>query len=136
MRNRTDFLKECMSDVGPMPLDQFNRTFCAQCANRDCSRNGAQNLAFDHRVNNWKTILFDAVPRAQDTDVQYDPIRLKRFLPLDPNGPRPPNVGFTPISTATATQPSALAPTEVAAQEESPLEPAPPLPEPEKFIPV
>lgn len=79
---RDDYLKECMSDVGNVPLDVFNQMFCRVCANRGCARSGLNNSAFDIRVKNWEKTLFIDVPRASESDTRYDPIRAKKFIPL------------------------------------------------------
>ncbi len=76
-----DFLKDCMSDVQNPPLDQFQRNWCLVCANRECERAGMNQSAFDHRAKNWKSILFDNVPRAAPDDPKYDNVRSKLFLP-------------------------------------------------------
>lgn len=80
---KSDFLKECMSDVGQGPIDIFQKAFCSVCANRDCSRSTSSNLSFDRRVSNWKDDLFNNVPRANESDPNFARIRAKRFISLD-----------------------------------------------------
>jgi len=84
---RPDFLKECMSDVGQAPLDEFNRVFCVRCQNPECVRSGGNHSLFKKRVTGWKEALFDQVPRASEDDPRYAKIRAKRFLPV--GQPRP-----------------------------------------------
>lgn len=79
---RPDFLKECMSDVGNAPLDEFNQYFCVRCQNVECARAGANNSAFNKRVSNWQSLMFDRVPRASESDPRFESIRAKRFLPV------------------------------------------------------
>lgn len=76
-----DFLRECMNDAQNPPLDQFQRNWCTVCANRECERAGMNNSAFDRRAKNWKSLLFDNVPRADPDDPSYDNIRSRVFLP-------------------------------------------------------
>lgn len=84
---RSDFLKECMSDVGQAPLDEFNRAFCVRCQNPECVRSGGNHSLFNKRVSGWREAMFDRVPRAADDDPRYAQIRAKRFLPI--GEPRP-----------------------------------------------
>lgn len=79
MSDKADFLKECMSDFGNVPIDDFNRAYCAVCHNRSCSRSNASTMLFDVRAKNWKRDLFDDVPTADPEDPRYDPIRMKEF---------------------------------------------------------
>lgn len=76
---KLDFLKECMSDAGQMPLDEFNVTYCVRCANRECARSGSGQMSFDRRVQNWQKDMFINVPRAQENDPRYTMIRSKHF---------------------------------------------------------
>lgn len=71
-----------MSDVGNVPLDVFQRQFCLVCAQRQCTRSGLNNSAFDQRARNWQEMLFTKVPRADDADPRYSNIRAKLFLPV------------------------------------------------------
>jgi hypothetical protein len=80
--SKDDFLKECMSDVGLPPVDQFNATYCIVCANRECSRSSLNNSTFDKRMRNWQSTLFTNVPRAIEEDKRFDNIRSKKFLPM------------------------------------------------------
>lgn len=77
--SRADFLKECMSEAGQMPLDDFNLAYCVRCANRECARSGAGQMSFDRRVQNWQKDMFSNVPRAQENDPRYSSIRSKHF---------------------------------------------------------
>src|SRR5690348_6277675 len=85
-KNRADFLKECMSDpalvTSPVPIDEFQRNYCIVCANRECARSSANNLAFDRRVANWESTLFTNAPRAKDDDPNFVRIRSKNFAPV------------------------------------------------------
>jgi hypothetical protein len=89
--NRIDYLKECISDVSGklgrmVPIDDFNRTFCVVCVNRDCTRSKSNNLKFESRVNNWQDIYFNKVQRAADQDPKFENIRVKKFIsPEDKN---------------------------------------------------
>lgn len=88
MREKADFLKECMTDpaltkAGPMPLDLFNRSYCVVCANRECSRSGLGSASFDVRATNWRKDMFDSIPRADEADPEYARIREKNFLTVD-----------------------------------------------------
>lgn len=81
--NKTDFLRECMSDVKNIPLDKFNLTYCRMCANRSCARSALNNSHFDLRARNWHKDLFTEVPRADDADSRYDNIRAKQFISIE-----------------------------------------------------
>ena len=83
MINKPDFLKECMSDVGQGPIDLFQKAFCFVCANRECSRSSANNMAFDRRMSSWKKDLFDNVPRADESDPRFASIRSKKFVTIN-----------------------------------------------------
>lgn len=94
-RIKSDFLRECLSDVGQMPLDVFSKRFCLVCSNSECIRSRAHQSPFTYRAENWKKDLFDSVPRAQEDDPNYSNIRSKKFLPLyDPN---PPSIILNPV---------------------------------------
>lgn len=71
-----------MEGFGNVPIDTFNKRFCVVCAQRECVRSGSNNSSFDVRARTWKTTLFDAVPRADDSDPGFEHIRAKRFLPV------------------------------------------------------
>ncbi|HED06467.1 MAG TPA: hypothetical protein ENI61_07270 [Ignavibacteria bacterium] len=79
---RQDFLKECMSDVGNSPLDEFNKYFCIQCQNVICVRAGGNNSLFKKRTSSWEDSLFNRVSRAKVDDHRFDSIRSKNFLPI------------------------------------------------------
>ena len=70
-RGMSDYLRECMADVGQGPIDIFQKAFCSVCANRECSRSSANGLAFDRRMLNWKSDLFDNIPRGEDSSKQF-----------------------------------------------------------------
>lgn len=83
---KADFLQECLTDLSAkvkksIPIDQFNNEYCIYCQNRDCSRSGAENRLFNVRASNWKSTLFDNVPRALPNDPSYESIRSKWFKP-------------------------------------------------------
>lgn len=135
-----DYLKECLSDVGPVPLDAFNMAWCRVCARRECVRAGLNNSVFDQRARNWKDTLFLKVPRAEDGDPRYANIRAKKFLPLAsaaevwtptdlPPGPSPePPSRTDPDEEVPDTDPNPVSPAEPAPFEPAP-EPAGPTPE-------
>ena len=126
-----DYLKECMNDVGNPPLDTMHRNFCLVCANRQCDRSGMNQSAFDNRVKNWKSILFDNVPRAAPDDERYSNIRSKGFTPL--GTPAPPRTSVfvpgvpvaRPPSEPPRGTPAAFIAPEQAEQEEKPEPPSP-----------
>jgi hypothetical protein len=66
---KQDFLRECMSEFKGAPIDAFNREFCAVCSNRGCSRSWGNASGFDTRVKNWRTVLFEKVPRIVAPDL-------------------------------------------------------------------
>lgn len=70
---KTDFLKECMSDVTSaikraVTIDDFNREFCSVCLTKECSRSGNNNLLIALRARNWKNDLFINPNRASQSD--------------------------------------------------------------------
>ena len=70
---KTDFLKECMSDVTSaikraVTIDDFNREFCAVCLTKECSRSGNNNLLIALRARNWENDLFTNPNRASQSD--------------------------------------------------------------------
>ena len=82
---KSDYLKECLSEVtqkakSAIPIDQFMSEYCVYCLNNTCSRSGSSNMAFERRAKNWESNLFLNVPRASDTDPNYDPIRSKWYI--------------------------------------------------------
>jgi len=86
---KSDFLKECMSDVSSalgkiVPIDEFNQEFCVLCINKECARSRSNNLLFEQRAINWKNSLFKKIPRANETDPKYASIRSKNFTPITP----------------------------------------------------
>ena len=76
---KADYLKDCMTDIGTIPIDQFNLIYCRKCGNSDCARSVLSTSAFENRVANWKDVLFDKVPRVNDNDERYDNVRIKWF---------------------------------------------------------
>jgi len=143
MHTAKDFLKECMDSVQNPPLDEMQRNFCVVCANRECGRSGLNQSAFDNRVRNWKSLLFDNVPRAAPDDPRYDNIRAKQFAPA---GGRVPDVRIFSPSAPVIAEPAApevFVPRPAAfVRAESPPAPAPeapqepaPVPPPEKEEP-
>ena len=88
---KNDFLQECMSSGENIPLDQFQLAWCRVCANRQCARSSLNNSSFDQRVATWKDRLFDNVKRANDEDPNFNTIRSKRFLPIQPQFAQPGN---------------------------------------------
>jgi hypothetical protein len=85
MNNSADFLRECMQDPalvpsGPVPINDFTKVYCLRCSTKQCSRSAGSNFVFTNRVKNWKRDLFDAPPRAVETDAVFDAIRAKRFV--------------------------------------------------------
>ncbi len=122
MKDRADYLKECMTDpaltkTGPLPMDVFNTSYCRVCANRECSRSALNGMAFDARALNWKKDMFDSVPRAEEADHQYDRIREKRFLQIQGAPP--------PAQSWAVTPPARPAPYEVQGPAEEPPAPEP-----------
>lgn len=131
-----DYLKECMNDVGNPPLDAMHRNFCLVCANRGCERAGLNQSEFDKRVKNWKSLLFDNVPRADEADDRYSNLRSRNFAPGGPPKP-PPTTVFVPNVPAIIRpeEPRIHEPPRPAAFVRAPEAPAavapPPTPEPE-----
>ena len=82
VRPKDDFLKECMSEMGNVPLDVFNRELCLKCANRECVRAGMNNSLFDKRVRDWRDKLFLNVERVEPGDPRFSEIEAKHFMPL------------------------------------------------------
>ena len=81
MSSKPDYLRECMSDVPGMPIDDFNKNWCMVCNNPACSRSSSNNQLFTRRAENWKQDLFLNVKRAADDDPKYSSIRSKSFAP-------------------------------------------------------
>ena len=85
MTSSYDFLRECMQDPalvpnGPVPINDFTKVYCLRCSTKQCSRSAGSNFVFTNRVKNWKRDLFDAPPRAVETDAVFDAVRAKRFV--------------------------------------------------------
>ena len=85
---KVDYLKECMSDpalnaTGNIPIDLFNKSYCIVCANRECARSALNNTSFDVRALSWKEKLFTKVPRAEESDQNYNRIRDKKFISIN-----------------------------------------------------
>lgn len=122
-----DYLKECMNDVGNPPLDAMHRNFCIGCANRQCDRAGLNQSSFDNRVKNWRSLLFDDVPRAEPGDERYSNIESKRFSPAGPSRPPATAIFMPGVPTitrpSTLVVPSAFVKAEEAREDESPVAP-------------
>lgn len=82
---KPDFLKECMSDVGIVPINDFNKNYCMRCVNSQCSRSATNNHLFVKRVTNWEENLFKGVKRADENDPKYAQIRSQKFMPVIQN---------------------------------------------------
>jgi hypothetical protein len=76
-----DYLKECLSDTGNIPLNDFNMLYCRVCARRTCSRSGLNNSTFDTRAKDWKKNLFETPQMAEDGDPRFSNIQSKIFAP-------------------------------------------------------
>lgn len=123
MGQKPDYLRECMSDVPGVPIDDFNRNWCVVCTNSGCSRSSANGLAFTRRAENWKEDLFLNVKRASDDDPKYASIRSKTF------GTPVPSYDITAPAPAPAPAPKWFAPVAVE-EERGEEEEAPPDTEP------
>ena len=97
--DKIDFLQECMSEFKGAPIDAFNKEFCVLCSNRQCARSWGNNSTFDARVKNWRTLLFENVPRSEDPNManpkfeivepgRIPEVNTQTFEPVDP-GPGP-----------------------------------------------
>jgi len=58
-----DFLKECLSDINAkvktqVPIDAFQKEYCAVCLNRECARAGVVQSSFFVRAQTWEQNLF------------------------------------------------------------------------------
>lgn len=119
---KPDYLKECMSEVGNVPLDQFNQIYCLRCGNQECARSKVSN-SFESRVKTWEDRLFRNPPRAADDDPRFDNIRAKNFRPIGQQSLEIHDTQQIPITPL---------------KEENPKpapEPPPPLPKPEAVAP-
>jgi len=76
--DKQDYLRDCMAQFRGVPIDAFNREFCTVCSNRECSRSWGNASVFNARVKNWRSVLFENVPRIVAPD-QANP----NFLPVD-----------------------------------------------------
>lgn len=83
---KADFLKECMSEMGMIPINDFNKSYCARCINQSCARSSSNNHLFVQRASNWENKLFLNVARADEHDNKYDGIRSKLFIPSNQGG--------------------------------------------------
>ena len=108
---KADFLRECMADVGQVPIDEFNAAYCLRCANRECSRSGLSAMSFDRRVANWQKDMFTNVPRASETDPRFASIRVKNFKTVN-----------QPVSVTTPQQAPQPAVQQMTLPPDSPLE--------------
>lgn len=87
---KNDFLKECLSEVSSkigkmVPIDDFNKNFCVVCVNHECSRAASGKLKFENRVNNWESIYFTGVSRADNNDPKFEHIRMQKFVTPNSN---------------------------------------------------
>lgn len=89
MAERRDYLAECNSEGVAIP--DFEAAFCARCLQPECQRSRFGQSRFEKRTSNWKTRLFEAVPRMDDSDPRIIQLRTKRFIEV-PTG-RIPEVG-------------------------------------------
>jgi hypothetical protein len=76
-----DYLKECLSDTGNIPLNDFNMLYCRVCARRTCSRSQLNNSAFDTRARDWKKNLFETPQIIEAEDPRFSNIQSKIFAP-------------------------------------------------------
>lgn len=76
-----DYLKECLSDTGNIPLNDFNMLYCRVCARRTCTRSGLNNSTFDTRARDWKKNLFEEPQIAEVGDPRFSNIQSKVFAP-------------------------------------------------------
>ncbi|MFA5203061.1 MAG: hypothetical protein WC708_01535 [Lentisphaeria bacterium] len=76
-----DYLKECLSDIGNIPLNDFNTLYCRVCARRTCARSGLNNSTFDIRARDWKKNLFEEPQIAEVGDPRFSNIQSKIFAP-------------------------------------------------------
>lgn len=52
------------------------------CSNRECARSWGNNSVFDFRIKNWRSILFENVPRLNDPNMAnkgFEPANLGRI---------------------------------------------------------
>lgn len=129
---KNDFLKECMSDVGVGPIDEFNRAYCVRCVNQQCARSASNNHAFVKRTNSWKERLFTEVARASDDDPQYAQIRANSFISRFQNG----GSVNTPVEAEAPQEIAVVAFDEVPQAIEKPISEAAPKPLPKPPVPV
>lgn len=99
---KSDFLRECMSEVGMIPIDEFNKNICMRCVNQGCARSVSNNLLFVKRTNSWEDELFLNVKRAPDSDSEYDKFRSSKFVSKTPSLG---NISMNPIPEVPSTPP-------------------------------
>jgi hypothetical protein len=85
MAEKRDWLGTC-NDQG-VPLEDFQRQFCARCLQPECTRSQHGQSQFDARVANWEDRFFHSVPQMDESDPRFQQIRAKRFLGIDTSGP-------------------------------------------------
>lgn len=132
---KNDFLRECTSDVGMIPIDEFTKTYCLRCINQGCTRSAGNNHMFVQRAQNWEKRLFSEVQRAGDKDPTFDDIRAKLFVS------RQPSLGNVSSYVAPAPKMAIVVPEETAPEQEELLPPeaeeeAPEAPEPSIVVPT
>lgn len=106
--DRRDLLPECHE--GTIPLDAFQRDWCARCLSLECTRSIAGKSRFEQRVSTWEDRLFLNPPRMEPDDPRFQQISAKRFITID--------VGRTPEIRSAWTDPRDL---------EEPQNPTPPV---------
>lgn len=82
---KNDFLRECMAEVGILPINEFTQAYCLRCVNQECSRSAGNQHLFVQRAENWKKRLFTEVIRANENDPQFAEVRSKLFVPKQPH---------------------------------------------------
>ncbi len=98
MKNRLDFIKECIMDPaltqGVIPIDVFQKEMCVKCLQPQCLRSLSTKVSFDQRVQNWEENLFINPPTASETDPNFNYIREKKFLSKE----EPISINVSPVN--------------------------------------
>lgn len=81
---KSDFLKECLSGLPPIPHNQFAEAYCKRCLNQECGRSLGSVSKMADRAANWVENLFVNVKRVKDSDVGMEGIR---FESIEDNSP-------------------------------------------------
>jgi hypothetical protein len=124
---KSDYLKDCMSEVGNIPLDQFNLIFCRRCGNQECTRSRLNN-SFQTRVQTWEDRLFKSPPRADDDDPRFSNIRAKKFLPVGRQSYEihtTQNIPIIPLKEETSKPPAPIQPPAPTPVQPPPVQPPP-----------